>query len=88
MFCFKANENSCRKIKETIDTFCGISGELAINFEKSNVIISPNTPLGVKEELKKILGTPCTNKLRRYLGCDVEIDWRTSQDFLPLVDKV
>lgn len=87
LFCFKANEDSCKKVRETIDLFCNISGE-AINFDKSSVIFSPNTPADVKNELKQILGTPCSEKLGRYLACDVKIDGRSVKSFQPLVDKV
>lgn len=87
LFCFKADSVACRSIRSTIDTFCQISGE-AINFDKCNVIFSPNTPDIVKNELKSILGTPCTDKLGRYLGCDVEVDGRSSHAFEPLVEKV
>lgn len=84
LFYFKANVNSCREI---IDRFCWVSGK-AINFEKSNIIFSMNTPLMVREELKHILGTPSTEQLGRYLGCNVDIDGRSSQVFQPPVDKV
>ncbi|XP_021865633.2 uncharacterized protein [Spinacia oleracea] len=87
LFCFKANQKSCKKIRDTIDLFCKISGE-AINFDKSSVIFSPNTPSPVKNDLKQVLGTPCTEKLGRYLGCDVEIDGRSVKSFQPLVDKI
>lgn len=38
LFCFKANQKTCRKIREIIDLFCKVSGE-AINFDKTNVIL-------------------------------------------------
>ncbi|XP_056691898.1 uncharacterized protein [Spinacia oleracea] len=87
LFRFKANQKSCKNIRDTIDLFCKISGE-AINFDKSSVIFSPNTPSPVKNDLKQVLGTPCTEKLGRYLGCDVEIDGRSVKSFQPLVDKI
>lgn len=87
LFCFKANQKSCEEVRRTIYIFCKISGE-AINFDKSSVIFSPNTPDFVKNKLKQILDTPCTDKLRRYLGCDVEIDGRSFKSFQPLLDKV
>lgn len=54
LFCFKATHDSCREIIGVIDLFCDVSGE-AINFEKSNVIFSPSTPVDMKSELKQIL---------------------------------
>ncbi|XP_056698571.1 uncharacterized protein [Spinacia oleracea] len=83
----QSTKSSCEKVRNTIDAFCKISGE-AINIDKSCVIFSPNTPESVKHELKQVLGTPCSEKLGKYLGCDVEIDGRSSKDFQPLVDKI
>ncbi|XP_056690477.1 uncharacterized protein [Spinacia oleracea] len=82
-----ANTSACRNIRNTIDLFCKVSGE-AINFDKSNVIFSPNTPSNIKNVLKQILGTPCTDSLGRYLGCNIEVDGRSSHAFDPLVEKV
>lgn len=73
LFCFKATHESFAKLREMINVFCKVTGE-AMNFDKSSVIFSPDTPDIVKNELKDILGTPCTDKLGKYLGCDVEID--------------
>lgn len=87
LFCFKADNFSCKKVRETIDIFCRVSGE-AINFDKSSVIFSPNTPAPLKQVLKGILGTPSSDTLGRYLGCNVEVDGRSSQDFQPLMEKV
>ncbi|XP_021857652.1 uncharacterized protein [Spinacia oleracea] len=87
LFCFKADNYSCLKIRETIDLFCSISGE-AINFEKSSVIFSPNTPGPLKNVLKGILGTPSADSLGKYLGCNVEVDGRSSQAYQPLIEKV
>lgn len=59
-----------------------------INFDKSNVIFSPNVPDQVKTGLKNVLGTPCTDKLGKYLGCNVDIDGRSSVAFHTLIDKI
>ncbi|XP_056692909.1 uncharacterized protein [Spinacia oleracea] len=87
LFCFRAFPDSCQKIKDTIKFFCEISGEM-INYDKSAVMFSPNTPTTFKHIMRKILGTPSTEKLGKYLGCNVEIDGRSSQVFHQLVEKV
>lgn len=87
LFFYKANNDSCRKIRQTVDLFCRISGE-AINFDKSSVIFSPNIPNCVKLELKDIFKTPCSENLGRYLGCNVEVDGRSTQAYHSLVDKI
>lgn len=87
LFCFKATQDSCREVRGIIDRLCEASGE-AINFDKSSVMFSPNTQEDVKNEFKRILGTPCSEHLGKYLGCNVEIDGRSSRAYQPLVDKV
>ncbi|XP_056698409.1 uncharacterized protein [Spinacia oleracea] len=54
LFFFKATHESCRELRGIIDSFCEASGE-AINFDKSSVIFSPNTPMDMKNEFKRIL---------------------------------
>ncbi|CAL9028853.1 unnamed protein product [Prunus brigantina] len=50
----KATENNCRMIVRILDSYCMASGQL-VNFEKSNMFFSPNTPLEVKDRLRAIL---------------------------------
>ncbi|XP_056691774.1 uncharacterized protein [Spinacia oleracea] len=51
-------------------------------------MFSPNTPEAVKSELKNTLGTPCSDTLGTYLGCNVDIDGRSSRSMHYLVAKV
>lgn len=87
LFCFKATPEACTTIRNTIRLFFDISREM-INYEKSSVMFSPNTPTKFKHMMRKILGTPSTNKLGTYLGCNVKVDGRSSHLFQPLIDKV
>lgn len=68
-------------------TFSRLSGEV-INYHKSHIMFSPNTPSRFKRFMRSIIGTPSADSLGKYLGCDVEVDGRSSRNFLPLVDKV
>lgn len=40
LFCFKTKPSSCRVLRQHVDSFCEMSGEM-INFDKSIVIFTP-----------------------------------------------
>lgn len=87
LFFFRASVDSCQAVRDTMKLFCDISGEM-INYDKSSVMFSPNTPTRFKHIMRKVLGTPSCEKLGTYLGCNVEVDGRRSASFKPLIDKV
>uniref|UniRef100_A0A803LJ40 Reverse transcriptase domain-containing protein n=1 Tax=Chenopodium quinoa TaxID=63459 RepID=A0A803LJ40_CHEQI len=43
LFCFKPTPTAIKTLKQTLDKFCKLSGE-AVNFQKSAILFSPNTP--------------------------------------------
>lgn len=51
-------------------------------------MFSPHTPSRFKRFMRSIVGTPSADSLGKYLGCDIEVDGRSSRKFLPLVEKV
>ena len=51
-------------------------------------MFSPNTPPRFKRFMRSIVGTPSAETLGKYLGCNIEVDVRSSQKFHPLVEKV
>lgn len=63
----KATENNCRMIVRILDSYCTASGQL-VNFEKSNMFFSPNTPLEVKDRLKDNLNVTISEDPGKYLG--------------------
>ncbi|XP_010687249.1 uncharacterized protein LOC104901378 [Beta vulgaris subsp. vulgaris] len=86
LFFFKANPKNCWAIKTVLATFCEKSGE-KINFEKSHVIFSPNTPPKFKKILRKPLGVKDKDKVGSYLGCLMEVDGRTTSVFNDITTK-
>ncbi|XP_021835074.2 uncharacterized protein [Spinacia oleracea] len=87
LFCFKATPNSCRRIRECIDGFCSVSGEM-INFGKSTVLFSPNTPTRFARILRRPLGVENKKEMGTYLGCPMDVDGRSSAKFQVIVDRV
>lgn len=86
LFFFKANHKNCWAIKNVLSTFCEISGEM-INFDKSHVIFSPNTPQKFRKIMRKPLGVLDKDKIGTYLGCPMEVDGRSSKVFKSIITK-
>ncbi|KMT09185.1 hypothetical protein BVRB_6g132880 [Beta vulgaris subsp. vulgaris] len=87
LFFFRAIPKNCWVIKNTLATFCEKSGEM-INFDKSHVIFSPNTPLKFRKLMRKPLGVMEKEKIGIYLGCPMEVDGRTTSAFNNVIAKV
>nr|CCA66020.1 hypothetical protein [Beta vulgaris subsp. vulgaris] len=84
---FKATPTACAGVKDILARFSRLSGEV-INYNKSHIMFSPNTPLKFKRYMRSIVGTPSEESLGKYLGCNIEVDGRSSRKFQPLVEKV
>ncbi|XP_048498238.1 uncharacterized protein LOC125496736 [Beta vulgaris subsp. vulgaris] len=87
LFFFKANPKNCWAIKSILTSFCEKSGEM-INFEKSHVIFSPNTPQKFRRLMRRPLGVKDKNEIGSYLGCPMEVDGRSTSVFNSIVSKV
>ncbi|XP_021857984.2 uncharacterized protein [Spinacia oleracea] len=87
IFCFKATPPSCRAIRGCIEDFCSISGEM-INFDKSTVLFSPNTPRRFIRILRSPLGVRVKDEVGNYLGCPMDVDGRSSAKFQSIVDRI
>lgn len=87
LFCFKATPSSCRAIRGIIDGFCAVSGEM-INFGKSAVLFSPNTPSRFVRILRQPLGVSSTSVMGTYLGCPMDVDGRSSSRFNELLERI
>ena len=53
----KADLMNCINVRETLDTFCELSGQ-KVSFNKSKVYFSPNTSPETREELCEVHGIP------------------------------
>lgn len=63
----EANAQSCSNFLHIVDAFSDASG-LSINTQKSSLFFSVNASLGLKEEIKGILGMKEMNAKTQYLG--------------------
>jgi hypothetical protein len=66
LFC-RANIREITKIKEILQTYEAASGQ-AINFQKSEILFSKNTPEVDKEEIKNVFQVTTTMGSGKYLG--------------------
>lgn len=74
-------------VKELIQEFNRFSGEV-INFSKSVIMFSPNTPYRFKRYMRSMIGTPSAEELEKYLGINVEGNGKSASKFQPLVEKI
>ena len=83
----KANLQNCISVKETLDTFCELSGQ-KVSLNKSKVYFSQNTRPESREEMCGVLGIHSTPNLGKYLGFPIKHPGSTSQDINFVVERV
>ncbi|XP_028066127.1 uncharacterized protein LOC114269058 [Camellia sinensis] len=81
-----ANRRDCQALKVILDVYNFASGQL-INFEKSGIIFSANTPEGVKFEITALLGMSPSIRGTRYLGLLMFWGRSKSKAFGCLIEK-
>lgn len=84
---FEANINSCNTMKLLLDHFCDISCQ-AINYTKSSMIFSPNTPRWLQERMSSILGFAIKDTIGKYLGVRLNEGRNNTQVNKELLEKV
>lgn len=84
---FKADDHSPGFIKHTLDTFYDKAG-LSINVQKSNLVMTPNTPRDVKASLSQLFEVGATDKLGKYLGVFIDDRKDLKQNFDYLLGKI
>ncbi|KAI5348948.1 hypothetical protein L3X38_001835 [Prunus dulcis] len=62
-----ARAQNCRVIERILQCYCQASGQL-VNFEKSNMFFSLNTPMPLRTQLQAILGVNTMMDPGKYLG--------------------
>jgi len=83
----KANRVNCATIRDALDTFCSISGQM-VSEAKSRVYFSPNVDSNTKESLYDILGFASTPYLGKYLGFPLKRLGSSSPDYNFILDRV
>lgn len=67
MLFFKADEQSLHFLKASLNALYDKAG-LTINVQKSNLVLSPNSPRDLKSSIATLFGVPATEKLGIHLG--------------------
>lgn len=82
----KATSKSCAIIKNTIQEYCNMSGQL-VNFHKSAFRCTKNVPRNTIDSLEAILGMNAVKGLEKYLGCPIINERVSNSTFQPIVDR-
>ena len=85
LFC-KAKINEVRAIKDTLDNYCFLFGQL-VNFDKSAAYFSKRASSMRKRELAKILGVRLMIEDERYLGNPLIVNKNRNVSFQSLSEN-
>ncbi|KAL0408431.1 UNVERIFIED_CONTAM: putative mitochondrial protein [Sesamum radiatum] len=66
LYC-EASHPSITSVKDILDTYARASGQM-INYNKSSMVLSKNSPDNLKDELPALLGLQISEQHERYLG--------------------
>jgi len=82
----KADSTSCWEVKNVLDEFCDISGQL-INYQKSILTFSTNATMTHWQMVAAIFSITHNNSLGNYLGCLVLQKRPSSSTFQEKITK-
>ncbi|CAL2260060.1 unnamed protein product [Prunus armeniaca] len=82
-----ASTKQAQIMRECLEKFCSVSGQ-TVNFEKSAIFCSPNTPNVLAQDLSRICGSPSTANLGNYLGMPILHNKVCKDTYGGLVNKV
>jgi hypothetical protein len=83
----KANSECARNLQHILQLYEGCSGQ-TINFDKSSVMFSKNTPFSKRHEVLTQLNIRAEARTERYLGLPVYIGRSRTKTFAYIKDKV
>lgn len=86
LFC-RSNAIEASILKDILDTYDRASGQL-INFQKSEVFFSSNTPHTTRQFIYSLLGVTKTIGIRKYLGLPSIIGRRKKEIFCFIKDRL
>ena len=87
VFFAKADLNNCLAIRDVLDMFCNLSGQL-VSEAKSKVFFSPNVDRDTRESLSNVLGFTSTPNIGKYLGIPMRVPGASSHDYNFILDRV
>lgn len=83
----KASESQILKMMDVLDTFYAASSQL-ISKEKTRIMFSANTPVGIRRTIDAHSGFREVNDLGKYLGFPLSGKSPKNNNFQFLIDKV
>ncbi|CAM8977963.1 unnamed protein product [Rhodiola kirilowii] len=87
IFFVRANAEEVSNLKEVLKHYEEISGQM-INFEKSEVSFSRNTPAAVREEIIRVLGMQQVPSHSKYLGLPLVMGQKKTETFRGILEKM
>ncbi|KAL9679286.1 hypothetical protein QQ045_017144 [Rhodiola kirilowii] len=87
IFFIKAECREVDNLKEVLHQYGGVSGQL-VNFDKSEICFSRNTPADVRVHICEALRVPQVRSHSRYLGLPLLVGQRKSETFREIVEKI
>ncbi|XP_074290558.1 uncharacterized protein LOC141617273 [Silene latifolia] len=87
LLCCKATPLAFETLRDLFRDFEVASGQM-VNFNKSFIKFSPNTPVDFKEHLTSILKMNHVPAFGTYLGVPIDFPRKRSVMFLPYIDKL
>ncbi|XP_030495226.2 uncharacterized protein LOC115711025 [Cannabis sativa] len=86
IFC-EANKENVLEVKRCLEMYCRNSGQ-CVNSHKSAVVFSDNVEMGIRGEIKGLLGFRDLNREDKFLGNPILLSGSKVRDFGFLVDKM
>jgi hypothetical protein len=83
----KANGDSARDARDTLDAYCRASGQ-RVNLDKSSIFFSKCCPATMKQELKVILNVQNESLSEKYLGMPSDVGRSINGAFKYLKDRI
>ncbi|CAM8995263.1 unnamed protein product [Rhodiola kirilowii] len=83
---FQADPNAAEVLKSLLTTYENLSGQ-AVNYAKSELVLSPNAPASLIQAFKEILSVRVVSEHHKYLGLPLTLSRKRSSNFLNLLDR-
>ncbi|KAL9682691.1 hypothetical protein QQ045_014497 [Rhodiola kirilowii] len=84
---FEATTATPSIIKSVLTEYERLAGQ-RVNYGKSELVLSPNASVGIKQSFLSSLSAPIVDGHKRYLGLPLHLGRKISANFLQLLDRV
>lgn len=84
---FKISDSGVSAIQSILESYCQISGQL-VNFQKSNIFVSPNSPPSIFSSISSTLNTHISPYFGKYLGISLDIVSKKKEVFQDIINNI